>query len=159
MKITETLKSIDRKTYIIIGVAVIVIAAAVLIIRRARRKSEGEKGVEELGKTIQTMNLTYELPQYSTFADELEGFLSDKGITAGLYGVNQKGVYEVFRKMKTSDDVKQLIVAFGTRKFRKAYTFGQHECTLSQALGLLMTAGEIKEINEILQENKITYQF
>lgn len=159
MKAIETLKSVNGKTYMTIGLTVIVIVAAVLIIRRVRRKSESEKGIEEVGKTIQTENLTYELPQYSTFADDIESNLSDKGITAGLLGVNQKGVYEVFGKMKTNDDVKQVIVAFGTRKFRKAYTFGRHDCTLSQALSLLMTTGEIRNINEILKENNITYQF
>lgn len=156
MKAIETLKSIKKSTYIIIGVAIVVIVAAALVIRRKRKSEKNLKVIEE--EVVQG-NLSYDASQYAVFADALESCLSDKGLTAGLYGVNQKGVYEVFRKMKTDDDVKQLIVAFGTREFRKAYTFGKHDCTLPQALSLLMTTGEIREINEILKENNINYQF
>lgn len=159
MKLFDTLKSIDKKTYLYIGIAIVVIVAVILIIRKVTKKSDSEKGLDEIGKNVEKTNLSYETSQYATFADSLESNLSDKGITAGLMGVNQKGVYEVFRKMQNEDDVKQLIVAFGTRQFRKAYTFGVYDCTLSQALSLLMTTGEIKEINEILKDNNINYQF
>ena len=156
MKALKTLGKIDSKTYILIGVAIVVIIAAALVIRRKRKSEKNLKVIEE--EVVQD-NLSYDASQYSVFADGIESNLSDKGISAGLFGVNQKGIYEVFRKMKTDDDVKQLIVAFGTREFRKAYTFGKHDCTLPQALSLLMTTGEIREINEILKENNINYQF
>lgn len=156
MKALESLGKIGRKTYILIGVAIVVIVAAALVIRRKRKSEKNLKVIEE--EVVQG-NLSYAASQYSVFADGIESNLSDKGISAGLFGVNQKGVYEVFRKMKTDDDVKQLIVAFGTREFRKAYTFGKHDCTLPQALSLLMTTGEIREINKILKENNINYQF
>ena len=67
--------------------------------------------------------------------------------------MNQKGVYEVFRKLKTDDDLKRLYTAFGIRTFRKQFTIGRRELNMAQALGLLMTSGEVEVINDILSEN------
>ncbi len=147
---------IDRRAMTYIGMAAAaaaVVTAAVIIVRRTRRKDASEEALQQIEASVQHENLTYSPEQYIVLADALEGHLSDNGLSGGLLGVNQKGVYEVFRKLKTDDDLKRLYTAFGIRTFRKQFTIGRRELNMAQALGLLMTSGEVEVINDILSEN------
>ena len=99
---------IDRRAMAYIGMAAAaaaVVTAAVIIVRRTRRKDASEEALQQIEASVQHENLTYSPEQYIVLADALEGHLSDNGLSGGLLGVNQKGVYEVFRKLKTDDDL------------------------------------------------------
>lgn len=152
---------IDRRTMAYIGMAAAAAAvtAAVIIVRRTRRKDASKEALQQIEASVQQENLTYDVAQYIVLADTLEAHLSDNGLSGGLLGVNQKGVYEVFRKLKTDDDLKRLYTAFGIRKFRKQFTIGSRELDMAHAVALLMTTGEVEKINSILSENGINMRF
>lgn len=58
---------------------------------------------------IEEENLSYSVPEFELFADQLESAMQ------GL-GTDESAVYHVFNQMNTSDDLKQLIKSFGVRE-------------------------------------------
>lgn len=154
MKTTETLKSIDKRVYIGIAVAIVVIICIYKFTDWLSWLSERSN----YKKKIDSDQLSYSTAEYEELADKLYTYLSDT--SSGLLGVNQEGVYTVIGKMKTSSDVYQLILSYGERDIRKAWQWGRTEkLSLPEAMPKMLTSGELENVNEILSQNNITYQF
>ena len=92
--------------------------------------------------------LTYPIDNYNSFADRLYTE------TSGVF-TDESAVYGIFRKLKNQSDLLQLLVSFGTRGHW--YNGGQFD--LSEWLYTGMSENEIAEINTILKNNNINYEF
>ena len=158
--------------YIYITAGVILLIVVVVWLVKKFGKREEEKTVKDIEDSINKSNLTYEDAQYKTMADELSAYLGEKftdsaaGVLAGPWasnagfnGVNQKGVYSIFEKMKTVDDVKALIAAFGIRTIRKQWHFNSTTGNLATFFSQFLTTPEKGKVNEILASNGVNYNF
>lgn len=153
----------------------VAVALAIVVLffygRKKVKEYKAEKKDEDYIKTVEgdivASGLSYSESEYLAMADSLEQHFGDTGLSAGFLGVNQKGVYDVMRRMKTSSDVQKLEVAFGVRRFKDlsitspafAFLAKEKDYTLNEAMTQLLTNGERREVNEILQESGITRQF
>ena len=172
--ITAGVKAVEKinfkKTALYVGVALAVIALF-FYIRKKVKEYKAEKKDEDYIKTVEgdivSSGLSYSESEYLAMADSLEQHFGDTGLSAGFLGVNQKGVYEVMRRMKSNSDINKLQVVFGVRKFKDlsllspmlASLAKEKDYTLVEAVTQLLTSGERKKVNEILAENGLTYQF
>lgn len=172
MKLSKSIFTSDTAKYIYIGAGVIFLIILIVWIIRKFRKIDDEETIKTIEKTIDANSLTYEDAQYATFADELAGYLGDKftdstagvllgpwATSAGFYGVNQKGIYSVMEKMKTVDDVKKLISAFGIKTIRKMWDWNSTTGNLNTFMSQFLTTGEKQKVNEILADNGVNYNF
>ncbi|MBQ8761349.1 MAG: hypothetical protein IJZ06_08020 [Bacteroidales bacterium] len=167
-KYLEILNKVDvKKTAMYVGGALLLIALF-LVVRKMIRKAKEEAAVDELMDKYEEASgvepLTYPEVEYSTMADSIYTHLhaSVLSLNGGFTGVNQKGVYDVMSRMKKDVDVYKLISVYGVREYKKPgyfYISGRPSAGLPATLLDVMTRGEIKEINEILKENGLTYQF
>lgn len=154
MKAIETLKNIDKRVYIGIAIAVVVIICIYKFTDWFSWLSKKSNYKEKVDPNA----LSYDKSEYDELADKLYTYLSDT--SSGLYGVNQDGVYHIIKKMKTASDVYQLIVSYGEREIRKAWHWlGGDKLSLPEAMPKMLSSGELKKVNEILKENNIDYQF
>jgi hypothetical protein len=92
--------------------------------------------------------LTYELSQYSAFADRLQ---------AAMQGLadDEESIYSVLSKLRTKTDLFQLMKSFGNRRI--PFTIGSAD--LSAWLNYRLSKKELNKANEILSRNNIDYQF
>jgi len=143
----------------------IVIIAVAIIIKKHRKKSKTEAANEAYLKTltgnINISNLSYDYPSwYESKAISLASALDASfGNNGGLFGCDQKSVYEIMKQLKTSDDAEQLELSFGTRELNASWLKKKKAMTLPQAIQELMTTKEHKKVNEILKEKGIEYSF
>lgn len=139
------MKKEDLIKYSIIAIIVIVL---VFVAFRYGKKIAGSirerKRNRELDKHINKDNLTYGDSQYDVFAKKL--FTAMDG-----FGSDEDAIYDVFKKMKTIDDVLMLQVAFTD-------TEDENE-TLEEWLKGDLSQSEIKTINDILESNGVIYSF
>lgn len=149
-----------KKTAITIG-AILLLVIIYLVIRKMIRKAKAEKQDEKLinviNDSVVTSNLTYTEAEYAIMAESLRTYFTDQN--SGLLGIDQKGIYDVMGRMKTNDDVAIMIEKFGTIEYRKNFTFGKETYNLVEAMSKLLTAGERRQVNNILKENGVTFQF
>lgn len=139
--------SADKFLWIYLGVfGVIVLGLIYWLGLSTGKKSTDASG--QLKDEIKNNNLSYPLSQYGTWADMLESAMFRPG-------TDEKAIYQVFRKMNNADDVKQLIISFGSR--RQELTFGGS--TLPQWLTAELDASEMQELNNILIQRNINYSF
>ena len=113
--------------------------------RSGKAKNTGTKGFKD---EITKNALTYDLSQYSGFADRLEsamfGFTDD-----------EEAVYDVFSKLRNKSDLLQLINIFGSRRIMT--TIGGS--SLPIWINNRLDKSEIQRVNEILSRNNIDYTF
>ncbi len=135
----------DKILWVYYGIlGIIVLLLIYLMGRSVGRKKAGAALQDE----IKPANLTFQLSQYQIFADKLYSAMFRTG-------TDEEAIYAVFRKMVTADDVKQLIVAFGSR--RQELTTGGS--TLSEWLTSELNDAETGEVNKILQTRNINFSF
>ena len=132
-------------------------------IKDVKAEKESEKIIEQYENMSAPEKRSYSDVEYKTMADNIYTHIhaSVMSLNGGLTGVNQKGIYDVMSMMKTDDDLNMLISAYGTREYRKPgyfYIGGKPKAMLPATLSDVMTRGEIKEINERLEENGITFR-
>lgn len=148
--------------YIKIAVWILIGIVAVIVIRKIWKKvSESidrKRLVDKMNQDIVAEELTFTDAQYLQFAQSVYEALNDK--SSGFWGVDQKKIYEVYRKMKTPSDILKLHDAFGTREIDTAWTLGADgSYTLSAALPRLLTKGQLREVNSILRENGVNFSY
>ena len=102
----------DKKKIIRISIYVVVAIVAIWILWRVGRKIadkivSNKKG-RELEGSIDYSKLTYDLPQYNSFATQLYNAMKGGGTTWEVVG-------EVFGKMETRSDVLMLKKAYGVK--------------------------------------------
>lgn len=148
-----------KPKHIFITAAVLAVIVMVVWLVKKLKKSAQEKGAQTIKDSTNQSNLSYELAQYVQFADALEKYLNDKSLRSGLGGAYEKGIYGVMENMENDDDVKQLIVAFGTRKMRKVFDLFSDNYTLTSAIPHFLSKSEVERINEILKSNNVNFKF
>lgn len=149
-----------KKTAITIGVILLLVIIYLVIrkmIRKAKAEKQDEKLINVINDSVVTSNLTYTEAEYAIMAASLRTYFTDQN--SGLLGIDQKGIYDVMGRMKTNDDVAIMIEKFGTIEYRKNFTFGKETYNLVEAMSKLLTAGERRQVNNILKENGVTFQF
>lgn len=99
-------------------------------------------------KEVNPHNLTYEASTYSAQANKLYD-----AISLGPVWVDSSTVNTVFTKMKTPDDILQLITSFGNHGVW--FMSG----TLTEWLYQGLSTRQLKDVNDILKQNGNTYQF
>lgn len=138
-----------EKNYII-GLGIIGIVAAVLAYYFGSRSGKASVATPNeatsAASEIDTANLTYSLSTYDTMANKLYAAL-------GSIFTDEESVYSVFTSMRTIDDIKQTIKAFGAKG---VWPFNG---TLSEWIYQEMSSSEISQINSIFSRNNINYSF
>lgn len=167
----DLMKKVDvKKAAFYIGVFLLLVILALAVrrmIRKVKAESKDDDYLDLVSENIVTANLSYSEVDYATMADALEQHFSDTGVSGGMFGVNQKGIYEIMGRMKTNDDVHKLIEVFGTRDFKDVSMTGamfsflvkERTCTLPEAITYMLTNGERRKVNDILEKNGLTYKF
>ena len=97
---------------------------------------------------IKTTKLTFSPSQYTIYADALYSAMYGPG-------TDEEAIYRVFRNMKTDDDVKQIIVAFGSRRPMTAFTGSG----LADWLQSELSTEEMTQLNGILSASNININF
>lgn len=162
MKWWTSLAPIAR-TLIIIAIIVLVFLI-IFWIRKAMKKSTLNANFNQDYQTLTQesgQKPTYLATNYQTFADKI--------YAAGCYGLfcygtDEEAMYDVFRQMKNDLDVLLLVKAFGLREERGGICIpipGTGECAipLGEWLATELSADGIKEINDILKKNGLTFTF
>lgn len=131
-----------------------------------KRKTGSQNGADN-NQTIQTAsseidpnNLSFSDSEYSAMAQALYAAFQETGFwTSGINGVDEDVVYIQFRKLKTDDDVRKLIVVYGSKPIKKKNDSSSQDRSLPSTIAYMMASNEVKRINRILRGNDITYQF
>lgn len=128
------------------------------MIRRRRISSiQEENNLEDIEV------LTYHIQKYNEYARKLEAAFKNASSysnttmitpTAWL-GTKTEWVFEVFREMKTREDILQLILAYGKRQ--TAWLSGG--MTLIEAIDDELNDSEILKLNRIIKNNGINFKF
>lgn len=159
-----------KKIVMYAGGAMLLVIMA-LVVKKKIKEYKAEKKDDDYLKlvadSVVASDASYSEAEYYSMADALEQHFSDTGLSAGFLGVNQKGVYDVMRRMKSNTDIGKLEVAFGVRNFKDysivspalGFLVKEKAYKLNEALTQLLTNGERREVNEILKENGVTYQY
>lgn len=156
----KALEKIDfNKVFMALG-AILLTLVIIIGVRRYRKKNKSEKINEDLlesvGLNIDVSKLSYDTSWYDAKAMILAADLDAPfGGNGGWLGCNQKGVYDLMKMMKSKDDVEMLVKAFGERELNASWLQRKKLMTLPDAISKLMTNGERREINKILNENGI----
>jgi len=137
-------RGIDGMTFGIFGFIVLLVAYY-FGTRTGKSKAVAAAG-DQLAKDISKTDLTYDLSQYTIFADRAYDAMYD-------FGTDEEALYVMFGKLRTNSDVLQLIKAFGVRG-DFIYKEG-----LTKWLSSELNNIEIEKVNDILKRNNITYQF
>ena len=159
---TKALEKIDfNKVLAAIGGLLLVIVIVITIKKYQKKyKSESQQSsyLDSVSRDIDVSNLRYGKSWYDgkavTLANALDASFGNNG---GIFGCDQKTVYEVIKELKTIDDVKMLEEAFGTRELNASWLKKKKPMLLREAIQNLMTTSEHKKVNKILQENGIDY--
>lgn len=151
------------RTVVIVGIVVIIF---ILIYRwrgNSKRRQQDKQFEQDYNKLTTESNQqpTYLQTNYQEYADRIYA-AGCEGLFC--YGTNEEAIYEVFRKMQNALDVLLLVKAFGLREERGGVCIpipGTGECDvpLSSWLQTELSADEFKEVNNILAQKGINYQF
>lgn len=116
-----------------------------------RDATEDKQIKDELEEAIKKNPLSYGPSQYATFANNIQ--------EAGFdVGTDEEAIYSIFRKIKNNADYLALLKAWG-KPTRTVYEWGiGRKKTLTQFLKSEMSDSEIRKINTILSNNKVTYR-
>lgn len=167
-KIVE--KTDVKKTAMYVGAALLLVLLYFVVRKKIKEYKEDKKDEKYLNlieETIVTSDLSYSEAEYHTMANALEEYFGDTGLSGGMLGVNQKGVYDVMKRLKNNSDLEKLSVVFGVRKFKDisfwspmfAFAAKEKNYNLASAMAQLLTNGERHKVNDILKENGITIQY
>lgn len=113
--------------------------------RTGKAKSTVLNEAGNAANEIDPGGLTYELSTYDQMANKSYEAVS------GLF-TDEQAIYSEVTRLRSKDDVLQLIKAFGARGI---WPF---KGTLSEWLYQAMSSGEIEQVNSILARNSIDYK-
>ena len=128
----------------IIKIIVIIIAVVVgyRYLKKYLKARKNRNVLNQLDKDINVNYLSYPLSYFGLWATDIYNAM--EGI-----GTNEQVIYTVFGKLRTKDDVLQLITAFGVKD----------EQTLNQWIADDLSDGERETLNRLLTDKNINYQF
>jgi hypothetical protein len=118
-----------------------------------KKKDEDIKDI--YNKTIDKKKLSYPIANYKIWADSIQEMC--------VGGTDEQGIYDTFKKLKNNTDFEQLVKSFGKRTYTGGYNPLDY-VGLTNKIGLVdylkydMLASEIKRINWVLADRKITYR-
>ncbi len=141
-KLLALASNLDVNKIIKYVIILIVVLIAIRYIKKYVKKHKNEQVVANLEQDIKVNKLSYPLSYYPLWADEL--FKAMDGM-----GTNEDVVFKIFGKLKTKDDVLQLITAFGVKK----------EETLTQWLVDDLSDDDRNALNRLMSDKNINYQF
>lgn len=137
-----------QKELIKYGIILLIIAIVTSFVFRYGKGIVGKirerQHIKKLDGTIDKNNLSYPESQYDVFAQAL--FAAMDG-----WGTDTDAIFEVFRKMRTIDDVLQLQFAFSEVE--------DEDGTLAAWLHDDLSSSDIETLNSILAERSIIYSF
>lgn len=168
MLVAKVIEKVDvKKTAMYIGGALLLVILFLYVRKKIREAKEDRRDDEYLQlvqNSVTATDLNYSDAEYLAMADALEQYFGDTGLSAGLLGVNQKGVYSVMEKMKSNSDLSRLEVVFAKRNLKDlsiaspmfSALVKAKPYTLNEAMTQLLTTGELKKVNKILAKNGLT---
>lgn len=143
-------------------IIVVIIIGIYLILRRfgimpdILAKSENEK---EEDHKVNESKLSYEKSQYKTWANMLQGYMDTDDWTNPT---DEEGIFHIYYKMQTDDDVKELNNAFGSRPYTgdpyDIFSQGD-EYTLGGWFAKELDDDEMKKLNLILKNRNIKFRY
>ena len=136
-----------------IALTIIIIVIAVVIALKIIKFSKKENTAPGSDETIKPPNpkkLNHSQNQFSIFADALNQAMDSSHD-------DEKAIYAVFEQLRNIEDVEQLIVTYGVRKYVQPLGFWREKGNLIETLHAKLDSGEIKNINNILSSNKVNY--
>lgn len=154
---------IERNKPIIIMLSIVLFLLVLIMINniiRRRRVSD----IQESNNTDAIDALSYHIKKYNDYARKLEAAFKNASSysnatmvtpTAWL-GTKTEWVFEVFRDMKTREDILQLILAYGKRQTNWWFSGAM---TLMQAIDDELNDNEILKLNKIIKQNGIDFKF
>jgi hypothetical protein len=119
-----------------------------------KKRREGKEYKDE-----QKGKLSFPPTQYKAWADGIQSAYDPYG-TFGA-GTDEDTIYNILRKLKTSDDWLQLQKDYGVRDYTD-YTYNpfgtKTKLNLVESLNQELSGSEKNKINEILKSKNITYR-
>lgn len=171
LMMTQLAKNVNVKKIMMYAGGALALVIMALYVRKKIREAKEEKRTENYLNLVQqgvtVTDLNYGEVDYLSMAESLYQHFSDTGLSAGILGVNQKGVYSVMEMMKSDSDLSQLEVAFGERYLKDlslwspamSFLAKEKPYTLHEAMVQLLTNGERKKVNKILEKNGLTKRY
>ena len=133
---------IDFKVIFKAVVVIIAIIFGIRYLRKFLKKQKSQAILNQLDKDINVSNLSYPLSYYGLWAKDLYNAM--EGI-----GTDEQSIYDIFKKLRSKDDILQIITAFGV----------EDEETLSQWIASELSQTERATLNRLLTDKNINYQF
>ena len=135
-----------------------------LFVRKKIKDIQSEKASEkvlDLYKSASEVEAcSYSDAEFRTMADSIYAYIHVPvlSINGGILGVNQKGIYSEMSKLRKNVDWDRLVAIYGVREYKKpGYIYLKRPTDfLPGTLKAVLTNGEVKKINEILNDNGLT---
>ncbi len=146
--------NIDRPKLIKMVLILVVAIALYFAIRKVIKTIKADQNSKNLDLEIKTDILSYSNNEYKAMADTLDSAMDD-------LGTDDSAVTNVFKRMKNTSDVLQLIKTFGVRDYHDSalsYVF-TNPYTLPQWIHADLSDSEIADINAIFTKNSINFFF
>lgn len=157
----KTVEQINFKKIVMYVGGALLLIALYLIVKKKIKEYKAAKRDEEIMDQYEDVviqeSLTYPASEYNTMADSIyQNILSPAlSLNGGLLGVNQQGIYDTMKRLKNDSDYNQLISAYGIREYKKPgrIYFKKPSDRLPGTLSVVLTKGEVREVNAILEGN------
>lgn len=152
MKVSESFSQLPAWAKGVVGV--IIVGGAAFLTYKLYKGIQGAKSKIDVRRDENKLKSegqkqSYPNTAYKNFADKIY----QAGFVFG--GTDEDAIYDVFKQMKNDLDVVLLVKAFGQRRVE----FSLQDAELGGFLTSELNSSEITKINEILNNNGITYRF
>ena len=140
------------KGWIILAIIVVIVLMIAITYFKKLIKKDPENNTQNQAKSdiaADPSNLSYDIQQYNLYADQIQGCLDQ------LWR-DQDGAIAVFKKMKTKDDINQLIISFGQRKPSSFFVFGP-AANLTEWITSCFSSSQLSDLNSAISSTG--YQF
>lgn len=142
MKNVDFVKLLTLNNLIKVAVIIIVFIVVLHFAKKFYKNWQNQNVINNLENDINVQKISYPLSYYPLWATDL--FNAMDGV-----GTDEETIFTIFNKMKTLEDVLQLISSFGVK----------NEQTLTQWIVDDLGTNERGTINSILSSKSINYQF
>lgn len=134
----------EVKLWVIIIVIVVIVAMIAITYFKKLIKGDPKNNTYNDAKdTIDDTNTSFEKSQYNIYADKIQGSLD-------RFWRDYDSVIDVMKNMVTSDDVKALIISFGSRKPESWFVFGG-EANLVEWITSSFESDKLAELNKAIR--------
>ncbi len=140
--IKSAASKIDFKLIFKAVIVIIALVFGVKYLRKFLKKQKSQAVLNELDKDINVSNLSFPLSYYGLWAKDL--YTAMEGV-----GTDEQAIYDIFKKLRSKDDILQIITAFGV----------EDEETLTQWIASEFSQTERATLNRLLTDKNINYQF